>query len=60
MFSTGQWIFVIFFVIAFIVVMLLAYRRDLKVHQKHYKGTVWVLLGFILFMALLVLIKTYL
>ncbi len=60
MFSSGQWVFVIFFVVAFVITMLLAYRRDLKVHRKHYKGTVWVLLGFIAFMTLLVLIKKYL
>ena len=59
MFSSGQWAFVIFFIIAFITAMLFAYRRDLKVHRKHYKGSFWVLLGFLVFMTILVLIKKY-
>ena len=57
MFSTGQWIFVIFFVIAFIILMLLAYRRDARLHKKQYKGSKWVLVGFLAFIGLLFVIK---
>jgi hypothetical protein len=57
MFSTGQWIFVIFFVIAFIILMLLAYRKDARLHKKQYKGSKWVLVGFLAFIGLLFVIK---
>ncbi|NER15447.1 hypothetical protein GWK08_18480 [Leptobacterium flavescens] len=57
MFSTGQWAFAIFFVIAFIAVMLFSYRKDKNLHLKYYKGTKWILLGFILFVIILFIIK---
>lgn len=60
MFSNGQWIFAGFFIIAFIAVMIFSYRKDLKLHRKYYKGSLYVLLGFIIFIALLFLIKTQL
>ncbi|MFV8226742.1 hypothetical protein [Christiangramia aquimixticola] len=60
MFSTGQWIFAGFFVIAFVLVMIFSYRKDLKLHRKYYKGSLYVLLGFIIFIALLFLIKSQL
>ncbi len=59
MFSSGQWIFVAFFVVAFVIVTVIAYRKDLRVHRKYYKGTLWVLVGFILFLTALVLIKKF-
>lgn len=57
MFSTGQLIFVIFFVVAFITFMIYSYRKDAKLHTKQYKGSIWVLVGFIAFIALLFVIK---
>ena len=57
MFSTGQWIFVIFFVVAFIAFITYSYRKDAKLHKKEYKGSRWILLGFIGFVALLFVIK---
>lgn len=60
MFSTGQLIFAGFFVIAFILIMILSYRKDTKLHQKHYKGSIFVLVAFIVFILLLFLIKTQL
>lgn len=57
MFSTGQIYFAIFFVIAFILVLIFVYRKDLKQLQKQYKGTFWILISFILFIILLVFIK---
>lgn len=59
MFSTGQIYFAIFFVIAFIVTMIFVYRKDLKEMKNQYKGTYWVLIGFILFIAFLFFIKFY-
>nr|WP_236554688.1 hypothetical protein [Flavobacterium sp. 9AF] len=60
MFSTGQWYFAIFFVIAFIAVMIYVYRKDLKELKLQYKGTYWILFGFLLFIAFLFFIKLYL
>ncbi len=57
MFSTGQLIFVIFFVIAFIALMIISYRKDARLHNKEYKGSKWILVGFITFVALLFVIK---
>lgn len=58
MFSTGQLIFAGFFVIAFVIVMIFSYRKDIKLHQKYYKGSIYVLVGFIIFILLLFLIKS--
>lgn len=60
MFSTGQLIFAVIFAIAFIFVMIYSYQKDKKLHKKNYKGSIWVLVGFIVFFALLVLAKFYL
>jgi len=37
-FSTGRIIFIIFFVIAFIMLMVYSYRKDKKNHTIYYKG----------------------
>lgn len=60
MFTTGQLIFAILFFIAFVVVIFYSYRKDLKLHRKYYKGTLYILVGFLLFIALLFVIKTFL
>lgn len=60
MFSTGQLVFAGFFVIAFVIVMIFSYRKDIKLHQKYYKGSIYVLVGFIIFILLLFLIKSQL
>jgi len=57
MFSTGQLGFAIFFVIAFIAIIIYSYRKDLALHKKYYKGSYRVLLGFLVFIALLVAAK---
>lgn len=57
MFSTGQWIFAGLFLITFIVIMMFSYRKDILIHQKFYKGTYKVLLAFLLFIAMLFVIK---
>ncbi|WP_115462542.1 hypothetical protein [Winogradskyella aurantiaca] len=57
MFSKGQLIFAILFFIAFVIVITYTYRRDLKLHKRYYKGTVWVLIAFISFIALIATIK---
>ncbi|PQB03825.1 hypothetical protein [Aureitalea marina] len=60
MFSSGQLIFAIFFVIAFVALMVFSYRKDKQLHRKHYKGSLWVLVGFLLFSGLLLFLKWYL
>ncbi len=60
MFSTGQLTFVLFFVIAFVILIIFSYRKDASLHKREYKGAKWVLLGFIAFVALLFVIKNVL
>ncbi|WP_299257288.1 hypothetical protein [uncultured Aquimarina sp.] len=60
MFSTGQLIFAGCFVVAFVILMIFSYRKDLKLHRKYYKGSIFILLGFIIFILLLFVLKTYL
>jgi hypothetical protein len=57
MFSTGQWIFAGFFVVAFMIIMIISYRKDKGLHRKYYKGTFYILLGFFAFVAILVAMK---
>lgn len=57
MFSQGQWIFAGCFLVAFIIGMIIAYRKDKSLHRIFYKGNYQVLLAFLLFVALLFLIK---
>lgn len=54
MFTTGQWIFALIFFIGFVILMVFSYRKDIKLHKKQYKGSFWVLVGFLIFIALLV------
>lgn len=37
-FTTGRIIFIIFFVIAFAALMIYSYRKDIKNHERYYKG----------------------
>ncbi|MEZ4778323.1 MAG: hypothetical protein R2786_02975 [Flavobacteriaceae bacterium] len=60
MFSNGQLIFAICFVIVFVTVMVISYRKDKKLHKKQFKGSFWILVGFIVFVGLLVAAKVYL
>ncbi len=61
MFSTGQLIFAVFFVIAFVSIMVYTYRKDLKLHKIHYNGTSkWVFIAFISFVIILFGLKTFL
>ncbi|WP_134343511.1 hypothetical protein [Flavobacterium psychrophilum] len=47
MFSSGQLLFAAIFAISFIVIMIFAYRKDLKIHKQYYKGSLWILVSFI-------------
>ncbi len=57
MFSTNQLIFAGFFVVVFVGVMIYSYRKDKKLHSTFYKGSFWILLGFLAFIGLLFVIK---
>tara|TARA_R110002049_G_scaffold282515_2_gene462345 strand:- start:69 stop:254 length:186 start_codon:yes stop_codon:yes gene_type:complete len=57
MFSTGQLIFGILFFIAFVIVVAYQYRKDLRLHKRHYKGTIWILIAFIGFISMIAAIK---
>ncbi len=57
MFSKGQIVFGILFAIVFIIILFFAYKKDIKIHRRFYKGTFWVLLAFISFLAFIAAIK---
>ncbi|KLT71454.1 MULTISPECIES: hypothetical protein [Flavobacterium] len=59
MFSQGQLIFAVCFFIAFVIVMIFAYRKDLALHKIFYKGNYKVLLTFLLFIVILFVIKFF-
>ena len=57
MFSKGQIIFGIIFFIVFSIIIGYTYRKDLKVHKRFYKGSIWVLPAFVGFIAFIAAIK---
>ena len=57
MFTKGQLIFAIIFVIIFTIVIIDSYKKDVKFLKKTYKGVRWVLIGFIVFFSILVILK---
>ena len=57
MFTTGQIDFGLLFFIAFASVIAIQYRKDLKLHKKYYKGTIWILIAFIGFIGLIAAVK---
>ena len=52
MFSYGQKVFAIFFIVAFTAIIIWSYRKDLKLHKIYYKKVWVVALGIILVIAL--------
>jgi Mn2+/Fe2+ NRAMP family transporter len=57
MFSSGQLIFGALFAIVFLIIIVISYKKDLKLHQKNYKGVKWVGVFFIIFLLTLFFIK---
>ena len=57
MFTKGQLIFAIFFVITFTIIIIISYMKDLKFLKNTYKGVRWILIGFIIFFSLLLILK---
>ncbi|MBT8203797.1 MAG: hypothetical protein KJP14_09870 [Eudoraea sp.] len=60
MFTTGQIVFAILFIIGFSIIMILSYRKDKRMHQKNYKGVKWVGISFVVFVIVLFLLKVLL
>ena len=56
MFSKGQLIFAVFFLIAFTILMIWSYRKDFKIHKKYYKNTFIVLIAIFLIITIFALI----
>jgi hypothetical protein len=46
-FSKGQFIFAIVFFVAFVLLLIIAYRKDINIHKKYYKGGIWVIVSII-------------
>ncbi|MGV3696023.1 hypothetical protein [Flavobacterium sp.] len=57
MFTTGQWIFAAVFFIAFVIAASYTYRKDKALHLREYKGSYKILIGFLIFIAILFAIK---
>jgi hypothetical protein len=57
MFSKGQWLFALSFLIAFVIAAVVVYRKDRALHREHYKGSYRVLLIFLLFVVFLFAMK---
>ena len=57
MFSTGQLLFALFFIIGFAVITIWSYRKDRAQNPIYFKGSIWVLAGFIIFILLLLFLK---
>ncbi len=51
MFSSGQKLFALFFVIVFVAVMIWSYRKDIYMHKIYYKKVWVVALGIIIVIA---------
>ncbi|AJA70798.1 MULTISPECIES: hypothetical protein [Myroides] len=60
MFTPGQLKFAIFFIIAFTIVMIIMYRKDIKLHRIYYKNRLWVLVAFLSFIGSLFILKNFL
>ena len=57
MFTPGRIIFISLFVLAFVIAIIWSYRKDKKLHKKQYKGSIWILVGFIVFLLMLLALK---
>jgi len=57
LFTPGQLIFAGCFIVVFVIAMIYVYRKDLALHKKYYKGSYWILLAFMVFIAALFVIK---
>jgi hypothetical protein len=56
MFTSGQKIFALFFIIAFAILMIWSYRKDIKLHKIHFKNTYIVVIAILVTIAIFTLI----
>lgn len=59
MFTEGQLLFAVFFFITFLSIIIYSYRKDIRSHKVHYKGSLKILLIFIMSLIGLYLIKYF-
>lgn len=57
--TPGRIGFIIFFVVTFVSILIYSYIKDRGLHSKYYKGTLFVLLGFFIFIISLVFLRFY-
>lgn len=57
MFSNGQIVFALLFIVVFGVILFFSYKKDKRLHLKNYKGVKWVGISFIIFLIILFCIK---
>ena len=57
MFSSGQRIFALVFIICFITAIAFQYYKDRKNNKELFKGTLWILVGVIAIMVAYVLLN---
>jgi cytochrome bd-type quinol oxidase subunit 1 len=57
MFTTGQWVFAAVFFVCFVIAAYFSYGKDKALHKREYKGSYKILIGFLIFVALLFVIK---
>ena len=60
MFSQGQLIFAILFVVVFVFVIVKSYQKDASLDKTYYKGALWILMIFIAFILGIAGIKFFL
>lgn len=56
-FSPSQQLFAVVAIVIFLALLVLAYRRDMKIHRRYYKGVGIVLLSIVILIFLLYVIK---
>ncbi len=57
MFSFGQLIFALCFIVGFTLIVIFSYRSDKKTQANYFKGSYKILIGFFIAFSALVLIK---
>jgi len=57
MFSNGQLLFGVIFFVSFIIIVSYSYKKDLKKLNGSYKGIKWVIIGFVIFVSILLVLK---
>ncbi|WP_299130949.1 hypothetical protein [uncultured Winogradskyella sp.] len=57
MFTTGQLIFGVLFFIVFVIAVAFQYRKDKTIRNIHYRGSIWILIAFIGFIAMIAAVK---